>query len=151
MLLKDNCVAHMHGVAEYMAEHASDRDLDKYEMFFIGYTHDIGRICPFKDHADFSSTLIGNYHYTQIIKYHSLTPYEYMNLSRVNEYAVPPELILLWEADLSVDSTGKLCGYDARLKDIESRYGKDSKEYVDSELTVKWLLERGFGKRVIED
>lgn len=145
MLLQQNVVAHMHGVAEYMAAHAEERGLDKYEMFFIGYNHDIGRICTFKDHAIFGATLIKNYAYTQVIMYHSMTPIEYMHVNRLAEENVPKALILLWEADMSVDSKGNNCTYTERLLDIGSRYGEDSKEYRDSAITVKWLSEHGYG------
>lgn len=36
---------------------------------------------------------------------------------------IPKELILLWEADVSVDSMGNEVGFKNRLTDIGLRYG----------------------------
>lgn len=54
---------------------------------------------------------------------------------------IPKELILLWEADVSVDSMGNEVGFKNRLTDIGLRYGFDSLPYRIVEEIINWLKE----------
>ena len=78
------------------------------------------------------------------ILHHGNTPQEYMNLHMCSEEDIPSELILLWWADMCVESAGEhageAVGFHGRLEGIEQRYGKDSKPYQICSDTIDWLV-----------
>ena len=143
-IIDDNRISHMHGVAEYMYNNAYKHKIDKHKMYILGLLHDIGYIDKSKAHeyygADIASQIGILKEYTDCIKYHSTTPIKYMNIKNCLESEIPKPLILLWEADMNVDITGKEVGYIHRLIDISNRHGLNSKQYKDCKETVKWLI-----------
>ena len=136
---------HMIGVAEYMYNNAEKYALDKEEMYMVGLLHDIGYISgEKKDHekygAELTKAFSNDYHIPEIsylIEHHGDMPTEYIEKYRY----VDNKLKLLWEADMSVDSTGENVGFDRRLADIEARYGEDSEPYQTSKQVIGWLKE----------
>ena len=75
--------------------------------------------------------------------YHGFTPQEYMEFTGCPEDEIPQELILLWEADMMVDLTGQVVGYQQRCDDILARRGKQT--YQRALTAAKWLSTRGHG------
>ena len=138
--------AHMIGVAEYMYYNASRYNLDPDKMYLIGLLHDIGYISGEKEgHEQYGANLImdafstnfGMPYIGDIIAHHADLPTEY-----ILNYGDPPnELVLLWEADMSVDLTGECVGFEKRLADIKERHGVDSHPYEICKQTMAWLKE----------
>ena len=144
--IPDNRIAHMHGVAEYMYAHADKYNLIPEEMYFLGLNHDIGYINGKEGHEDFGGELLHTLgiskELSDIISWHGTTPNEYKELHVCFDDEIPDALILLWEADMHIDLSGKDVGYKARLEDIGNRHGFDSKPYQTCKATIEWLLNR---------
>lgn len=142
--IKDDRLAHMVGVANYMYKNAKRYGLVPDMMYVLGLVHDIGYVSGQKDfHEAYGGYLLSTCFKSdvkddifQIISCHNMTPEDYSK--KYNKYP-PKELVLLWEADMSVDLTGEDVGFDERLDSIASRYGKDSSVYLDCLRTVHWL------------
>ncbi len=141
MRISEDRMAHMHGVAEYMYEHAEEYGgLNKEEMYLLGLLHDIGYLYGKEGHEQSGARLLGlDTHYGQLIHAHGLTPREYMYCHCCLPSEIPSELILLWTADMMVDLTGKVVGFKARLEDIAQRHGKNSEPYRICKETMTWL------------
>ena len=117
-------------VARLMKKSAEDAGWNKQkceEMFVLGFLHDIGyefaeQQC---DHASVGGEMLKNqgYKYWKEVSCHGKLDIEYFS----------EELTMLNIADMSIDSTGKEVGVSARLSDIASRYGIDSKQYIEAE------------------
>ena len=145
MLITNERIAHMHGVAEWMYKHAEEYGCEnKDEMYLLGLIHDIGYIYGNKEeHEQKGAELLGlNTYYGKFVQAHGLTPREYMNCNGCFEYEIPNEMILLWTADMMVDSMGNVVGFKARLDDIEKRYGIDSESYRICKEIMLWLENR---------
>ena len=137
-------IAHMHGVAEFMYEHAEEYGLSHHNeyLYVLGLLHDIGYVSGKKaGHEEYGGNLIaelsGDNFFAEYITDHGLTPAEYMRKYHCNERGIPYIAILLWSADMSIDSKGENVGFDKRLEDIASRYGKDSEVYARCEETIQ--------------
>ena len=80
---------------------------------------------------------------------HQLSIWRQKNLW--SDTGIPGELILLWWADLMVESSGEhageVVGFKKRLESIKERHGEDSKQYKNSLETVEWLI--GYTKDLI--
>lgn len=150
MKIENARILHCHGVAEYMYYHAGyiDRDADK--MYVLGLLHDIGYLNGKAEHEFYGAELIRNTFdvdsqdiVAKCIFYHGTTPNKYMELHMCSKEDIPSELILLWQADMVVESSGenagKIVGYNRRLKGIEDRYGIDSDAYRTCKETIDWL------------
>lgn len=92
------------------------------ELFVLGLNHDIGY--QFGDNSNHN--IIGgeilkksNYKYYKEVYYHGELTDEYHSLY----------LDILNMADMQIDKYGNDVGYTNRLKDIENRYGKESRVY----------------------
>lgn len=117
-------------VARLMKKFAEDAGWNRQkceEMFVLGFLHDIGyefaeQQC---DHACVGGEMLKNqgYKYWKEVSCHGKLDVEYIS----------EELTILNIADMSIDSTGKEVGASARLSDIASRYGVDSKQYIEAE------------------
>lgn len=145
MLITNERMAHMHGVAEWMYEHAEEYGCEnKDEMYLLGLIHDIGYIYGNKEeHEQKGAELLGiNTYYGKFVQAHGLTPREYMNCNGCFDSEIPNEMILLWTADMMVDSKGNVVGFKARLDDIEKRYGIDSESYRICKEIMLWLENR---------
>ena len=145
MLITNERIAHMHGVAEWMYEHAEEYGCkNKDEMYLLGLIHDIGYIYGNKEeHEQRGAELLGiNTYYGKFVQAHGLTPQEYMTHNNCLNSEIPNEMILLWTADMMVDSKGNVVGFKARLDDIEKRYGTDSESYCICKEIMLWLENR---------
>lgn len=145
MLITNERIAHMHGVAEWMYKHAEEYGCEnKDEMYLLGLIHDIGYIYGNKEeHEQKGAELLGlNTYYGKFVQAHGLTPQEYMDCNGCFNSEIPNEMILLWTADMMVDSKGNIVGFKARLDDIEKRYGIDSESYRICKEIMLWLENR---------
>lgn len=138
--IDDDRMKHMHGVAEYAYAHAEEYGLDVELMYILGLLHDIGRIRGGKNHEKNGAELMAwcGYIYANQILYHGYTPSKYFEKFG-KDADINGTLVLLWEADLMVDTKGNLVGFDARLEDIGKRYGTDSDIYAGVAEKIKWL------------
>ena len=135
----NNLGLHSAGVARYMYENAYKYDLQKEEMYTLGLLHDVGKLMSDDDHENAGAMLMDHlrYKYAEFIAWHGTTPTDYlMNTMREK---VPAELLLLWEADNRIDQHGVDVGYEGRLEDIGTRYGKESQEYKIAEEIIEYL------------
>ena len=123
-------------VARLMKETAADKGWSKQkceEMFILGYLHDVGyefseQQC---DHASIGGEMLRNqgYKYWKEVSCHGKLDVDYSS----------EELDMLNMADMRIDSKGNDVGVDMRLEDIATRYGKDSRQFVEAELLAKKL------------
>lgn len=67
-----------------------------------------------------------------------------MKLNNCRSNEIPKELILLWWADLMVESrgdkAGEVVGFEERLNTIKNIHGEDSIQYQICKDTVDWLI-----------
>lgn len=152
-------VAHSVGVAEYMRENASKYYLNGDCMYIVGLLHDIGYMIQKKNHPILGATMIAdllsnngdskeleaevlNHKFLFAIQNHGKDPYELLKEHR----DLPAELLLLYEADMSVNKTGHRVGFVKRLEDVGSRYGFESPQYKVAVNIVKWIKEEAINK-----
>ncbi len=120
-------MAHMIGCAEYMRDNAYRYGLEdrKDEMYVIGLLHDVGYLGGRDGHERYGAELLRGMglseEHVYAIKNHRSHPDDL----RKAGMAITPELLLLWDADLSIGRTGYNVGHYERLKDIRRRYGDD--------------------------
>lgn len=143
MKISEDRIKHMHGVAEYMYKNASKYNLNPEEMYILGLLHDIGYLDGKPDHEVNGARLLEKegYKHSSIVSWHGTTPLDYMRLRDCSIEDIPKELILLWEADLSVNSLGYEVSFNERLKDIGLRYGFDSIQYRLAKEKITWLMD----------
>ena len=141
-------MAHNIGVAEYMRENAEKYGLPADEMYVMGLLHDIGYIKQHKGHEEYGAELLETMglkpRYVYAIKYHGLNPdfiktLPYKDFDFDTAYKTYPELVLLYEADMSINARGYRVGFDDRLRDIGNRYGFDSTAYHNAAATVQYV------------
>lgn len=138
--ITDNRALHMHGVAEYMYEHAKDYELNPEDMFLLGWLHDVGYIYQDGDHAELGEKLLNRNHYPLL--YSTAVAAHSDELEK--KAHVSKELQLLVEADMHVSSiTGKRVPYDQRLREIAVRHGRDSEVYRRCESNITFLRRNG--------
>lgn len=140
MKLSENKGKHTLGVAGFMYDHAKVLGLNPEEMYTLGLLHDVGYIYDAEGHAKNGGKLLKSqgYKFADCVYWHGSTPKTYMQENNVN--SIPNELILLWMADLSIDSKGVYVGYGRRLNEICSRYGSDSVKYICAKDTIEYLI-----------
>lgn len=145
--ITDRKLLHMSGVAKYMSEHAEDYDLEPDKMYALGLLHDIGYIYGGDEHAVNGARLLESvgFKYSSEVSYHGTAPMDYLRLTDASE--PPKELVLLWEADLSIGPDGKEIGFRRRLEDIALRYGTESVSYRIAKETVDWLIAHRTNKK----
>lgn len=140
--LTHNKIMHSASVAQYMSENATKYGLDREKMYVLGLLHDIGYLFGQRDHAEDGGELMGSLKvsdsFRDFIALHDTNPYELQCDFSHNFTDVPPELFLLQQADMTVDALGNFVGFDKRLKEIEKRYGEDSKAYETAKAIVKY-------------
>lgn len=127
--MDNNRLMHSLSVARKMVEIAKSYNLTQKEIndcFIIGFNHDIGY--EFSENGLNHNIIVGNilkksgFKYWREIYYHGIKTNKYSSVY----------LDILNQADMQVDKYGKDVGYNERLKDIENRYGSDSKIYKTS-------------------
>ena len=150
MIISKERIAHMHGVAELMYKYESQFDckcLTKEELYYLGLVHDIGYLNGKKDHEKNGAELFNRYSTLyHCIYWHGVTPQEYMKINNCSSKDdIPGELILLWWADMMIESGGEYAGenvgFKDRLEGIKERYGEDSSPYKICIDTISWLNE----------
>ncbi len=140
-------IAHMHGVAELMYKYYDKFDckyLTHTQIYMLGLNHDIGYVISKSGHEAFGAELFP-FRSTmyECMYWHGTAPQEYMQIKECCKEDIPDELILLWWADLMVESSGKnagqIVGFQKRLENIKKRYGIDSGPYKICKDTTEWL------------
>lgn len=126
-------IAHMVGVAAYMRDRADDYGVDGNVAYTAGLLHDIGYLEGRLGHEEIGAEIL------EACGMHGEIVFSVANhateLKTIPENQVSPMLVLMVEADLSVDARGFRVGFDSRLKDIERRYGVDKTGDVQSVLS----------------
>ena len=136
-------MAHSIGVAEYMRERAEDYGLNPNTMYVVGLLHDIGYLGGREGHeqrgADLLDAMGLGYFYHFAIEHHG------ENLYDVQKRCVGDEpllfVVLLVEADMSVDARGYRVGFEGRLADLGRRYGEDSAAYKTAMGNIQFIKE----------
>lgn len=155
------CILHMNGVAEFMwAKYPlfKCQHLSREQCCTLGLTHDIVYIEDKILHEAYEAGTINSGAYYFLWLYISKCNYSPQQLVTEDAYFIKechehegedpytlihPELILLWCADMMVESTGEkageVVGFTARLEGIKSRFGADSDVYLNSLNKINWL------------
>ena len=129
-------IKHSLSVANKMIEIGKQKglnDIQLQELFVLGYNHDIGyEFCTDNlKHNIIGGGILKNngYKYWQEVYCHGNPDAEYKSLF----------LKILNMADMKIDKYGNDVGYEKRLEDIKSRYGKNSKPYICSSKIINSL------------
>lgn len=124
--MNNDRLIHSLAVARKMVEIAKKQNMSQEEIetcFMIGVNHDIGYEFTNNgiNHNVIGGKILENngFEYWKEVYYHGDPSVEYQS-----KY-----LKILNQADMQIDKNGNDVGYDKRLKDIESRYGKNSDVY----------------------
>lgn len=121
-------MAHSIGVAEYMRERAGEYGLNPNTMYVVGLLHDIGYLGGREGHeqrgADLLDAMGLGYFYHFAIEHHGENLYDVQKRCVGDEPL--PFIVLLVEADMSVDARGYRVGFEKRLLDLERRYGSEN-------------------------
>lgn len=116
-------IAHMVGVAEYMRDRADDYGIDGNVAYTAGILHDIGYLEGRVGHEEIGAEIL------EACGMHGEIVFAVAShaaeLKQIPKEQVSPILVLMVEADLSVDAKGFRVGFDKRLADIEKRYNVD--------------------------
>lgn len=118
---------HSISVARKMVEIGKRRNMSEEELqdlFILGLNHDIGYEIGTSDlHGEIGAEALkrNNYKYYKEVYYHGKLQNEYSSIY----------LTILNQADMQIDKYGNDVGYDNRLLDIKSRYGEESRIYLD--------------------
>ena len=139
-----NRALHCRGVALYMRDHAEALGLDPERAFLCGWLHDYAY--AFSDnphHAKEGGDFLRRMGYADWRPIHDHGTLEGLDTTLG---------VLLNIADMTIDSAGRVVGFDARLADVERRYGRDSDQYRDCSRMVDLLKDtktyRGLGGEV---
>lgn len=116
-------IAHMVGVAAYMRDRADDYGVDGNVAYTAGLLHDIGYLEGRLGHEEIGAEILEACGMRGEIVF--AVANHATELKAIPENQISPMLVLMVEADLSVDARGFRVGFDSRLKDIERRYGVD--------------------------
>lgn len=145
-------MAHCIGVAEYMRENAPKYGLNPDEMYTIGLLHDIGYLEGRVGHEESGLAILKGIGLPEDSKAAFAVSQHGKNLYEVETNSKDtykdgllkgcPELVLLCEADMSVNARGFTVGFDERLKDIGKRYGFDHIAYKTASATVAFVKEQ---------
>lgn len=122
-------MAHMVGVAEYMRDRADDYGLDGNVAYTAGILHDIGYLEGRVGHEEIGAEILEACGMHGDIVF--AVANHAQNLNDIPKNQVSPMLVLMIEADLSVDVKGFRVGFDKRLDDIGRRYGKENNPVFD--------------------
>lgn len=142
MKLSQDKIMHSYAVAEYMYDNAPRYNLDPEDMYLLGLVHDIGYLNDSRNHGKYGEGILyrNRFPFASTVAWHGASPSQYLEFTR--RESVPAPLILLWEADLTINHKGENVGFDERLKDIANRYGVETEQYTIANETVAWLKER---------
>lgn len=137
MMISDERIAHMHGVAEYMYEHAGEYGLPADDMYLLGLLHDIGYLYGSDNHEVNGERLLRKNGF--LLKYSIAVG----NHAKYISDSIHPikERVLLIEADMHIGPDGEYMSFRDRLNDIKKRYGKNSEQYKICSDNIAWLEE----------
>lgn len=142
--IRDNKIRHMTAVANYMYEHAKDYGLNPEQMYTLGLLHDIGYLHGSVGHSSYGADMLSRMHLDDRFTYAIANHGEDLSLM----FVVSPELKLLVEADLQIDSDGNFIGFEERLNQIRERYGDTSTQYIKTKSSMCYLLGRRWGEYI---
>lgn len=132
---------HNKAVAEVMYEYAGALGVDKEVAYTVGLLHDVGYIIDSTNHGELGANILSRIGVQgdalTAVKFHGVDPYKLIDEGKIKY--ISPLLILVWFADSTVDKYGNKCGFASRLKDVEGRYGTDSKAYRSVSSIQKFL------------
>lgn len=119
---------HSIAVARKMVQIAKENNMSNEEIencFIIGYNHDIGYEFTENglNHNKIGGEILkqNGFKYWKEVYYHGEVDSEYQSIY----------LDILNRADMQINKYGNDVGYQNRLEDIKSRYGEDSKVYIN--------------------
>ncbi len=137
-------ILHAYGVANFMYENYEKfncKELSREEIYILGLNHEIGYLITKEDDSEIGADILSFPRISKFIRFVDKTPSEYIKINK----KIPSEMILLWYANTQIESYGQLAGekvgFDIRLKHIENRFGKDSKQYKTFLETINFLKE----------
>ena len=128
--ITDNRLMHMREVGRLCSELAFDlfgwNERDCRQMFVMGFLHDIGYEFAENqaDHEVIGGVILASagYEHAKPIRFHG-DPEADLSDDR---------LLILNISDMTIGGDGKRVGFVTRLKDIKTRYGKESPQYENS-------------------
>lgn len=123
-MINENRLNHILAVARKAYKIAKDFGYDEQyarEMFALGWNHDIGYEFDPINHENVGADILPNYKYAEFIRSHGLAPTQ-----------LTKEWIIINLADMTTSPTDEEISIEARLAEIESRYGKDHIWYKQS-------------------
>lgn len=123
-MINENRLNHILAVARKAYKIAKDFGYDEQyarEMFALGWNHDIGYEFDPVNHENVGADILPNYKYAEFIRSHGLAPTQ-----------LTKEWIIINLADMTTSPTGEETTIEARLAEIEPRYGKDHVWYKQS-------------------
>lgn len=136
-MINNNRLNHSLAVARKMVEIGKKYNLNDNELkdlFVLGFNHDIGyELGTNENHSVIGGNILkqSNYKYWREVYFHGETDIQYHSLY----------LDILNMSDMQIDKYGNDVGFIKRLEDIENRYGKESKQYINAEKLIKKLEE----------
>lgn len=136
-MINNNRLNHSLAVARKMVEIGKKYNLNDNELkdlFVLGFNHDIGyELGTNENHSVIGGNILkqSNYKYWREVYFHGETDIQYHSLY----------LDILNMSDMQIDKYGNDVGFIKRLEDIENRYGKESKQYINAEKLIKKLKE----------
>ena len=147
---------HMYGVAELMFNYYDVFEckyLSREECYLLGLVHDIGYINGKENHEYYGCEILAdvlnfgnNSVISKCIEGHGMTPMRYKEVYNIPDDEIMGELILLWWADMNVESdgehAGEIVGFQNRLEGLKQRYGSKSDIYNDCKETIDWLMNK---------
>ena len=134
-------IKHTLGVAEYMKENAYIFNLNKEDMWVLGYLHNINEHIDDKSASEHNAAILHRlgFKLAQYTSWCKVSPLTYCKNLIVE---IPPkELILLWKAIYSTNLEGEIVGYDECLKELKNTFGLMNMNYMVAAETVNWLKE----------
>ncbi len=136
-MINNDRLNHSLAVARKMVEIGKEYNLNDSELqdlFVLGFNHDIGyELGTNENHSVIGGNILkqSNYKYWREVYFHGETNIQYHSLY----------LDILNMSDMQIDKYGNDVGFIKRLEDIENRYGKESKQYINAEKLIKKLKE----------
>lgn len=136
-MINNDRLNHSIAVARKMVEIGKKYNLNDSELqdlFVLGFNHDIGyELGTNENHSVIGGNILkqSNYKYWREVYFHGETDIQYHSLY----------LDILNMSDMQIDKYGNDVGFIKRLEDIENRYGKESKQYINAEKLIKKLKE----------
>lgn len=140
MISRDR-ILRMTSVAEYMYRNAEKYNLDKDDMYILGFLHDIGYLQDSENHQEEGERIMhgagmNSQKYTcfeYVIAHHNQIP------DKSLPYIIYKMCLLLAEADMHINHEGECVPFKKRLDEIKGRHGETSERYLDAKELVSFL------------